>query len=297
MKGCHAYIPRRGFYSCLFRFMLAPLEGYSDGVLRTLCFRHGADLTFTEMAHVESFLRGNRPALEKIAVRDSTPVQIQLLTGKEEHLESFLGGFEAFPGFEGFNLNLSCPSPEVIRRGKGAAMIKRAAKTGKLVSIIHGHGYKASLKIRLGTNAYEKAQKVYLNSLSGVDADLFVVHAMTAAQESVEEDDYSVYPECVEAARGVPVIANGGIDSAEKVRLLRGMGVGGVMIGRAALANPAIFDALRNELGLNEPPRRVPGVEELREEYASIHALIGGEGSHGDAFMGVVGKRVGAPRY
>ncbi len=101
--------------------MLAPLEGYTDAALRTLCFRHGADLTFTEMAHVESFLRNNRLALEKIEAHDSTPVQIQLLTGREEELERFLAGFEPFPGFEGFNLNLSCPSPDVIRRGKGAA--------------------------------------------------------------------------------------------------------------------------------------------------------------------------------
>jgi tRNA-dihydrouridine synthase B len=280
----------------LFRLMLAPLEGYTDSVLRTLGYRHGADLTFTEMAHVESFLRGNRQALEKIAVRDSTPVQIQLLTGKEEHLESFLAGFEPFPGFEGFDLNLSCPSPDVIRQGKGAAMIKRAAKTGRLVSIIHAHGFKASLKIRLGTNAYEKTQKVYLNSLRGVEADLFIVHAKTAAQESVEAEDYSVYPECVEVAHGIPVIANGGIDSAEKVRLLQGMGVSGVMIGRAALANPAVFDSLRNELGLNNPPKNVPCIEELKAEYESIWAQLG-VGSYRDAFMRVVGKRIGAPRY
>ena len=281
----------------MFRFMLAPLEGYSDWVLRTLCHRHGVDLTFTEMAHVESFLRGNRQALEKIAVCDSTPVQIQVLTGKEEHLESFLSGFEPFPGFEGINLNLSCPSPEVIKRGKGAAMIKRVAKTRRLVSIIHAHGYKASLKLRLGTNAYEKYQKVYLNSLRGVDADLFVVHAKTATQESGEADDYSVFPECVEAAHNIPVIANGGIDSTEKVRLLRDMGVGGVMIGRAALANPAIFDVMKNELGLNEPPKRVSGVEELKTEYESIYALLGGSESYSEAFMSVVGKTVGVEHY
>ncbi len=273
--------------------MLAPLEGYTDSALRTLCHRHGADLTFTEMAHVESFLRGNRQALEKIAVRDSTPVQIQLLTGKEEHLEAFLGGFEAFPGFEGFNLNLSCPSPDVIRCGKGAAMIKRAAKTGRLVSIIHAHGHKASLKIRLGTNAYEKAQKVYLNSLGGVDADLFIVHAKTAAQESTEADDYSVFPECVDVAHGIPVIANGGIDSAEKAKQLRGMGVSGVMIGRAALANPAIFDTLRNELGLNEPVKTVPTIKELGAEYDEL----GGGEAHRDNFHRVLGKRVGKEAY
>jgi tRNA-dihydrouridine synthase B len=277
--------------------MLAPLEGYSDGVLRTLCHRHGADLTFTEMAHVESFLRGNRQALNKIAVRDSTPVQIQLLTGKEEHLEALLSGFEPLPGFEGFNLNLSCPSPEVIRRGKGAAMIKRAAKTGRLVSIIHGCGYKASLKIRLGTNAYEKSQKVYLNSLRGVDADFFVVHAKTASQESGEADDYSVFPECVEAAHGIPVIANGGIDSAEKVKLLQDMGVVGVMIGRSALSNPAVFDALKNELGLNTPEKVVPSVKEMKVEYDAIHAQLSGSERYRDAFMNIVGKRTDAIYY
>jgi len=281
----------------LFRFMLAPLEGYTDGNLRTLCYRHGADLTFTEMAHVESFLRGNRQALEKITPRDLTPVQIQVLTGQEEHLESFLSGFEPFPGFEGFNLNLSCPSPDVIRRGKGAAMVKRTAKTSRLVSLIHARGYIASLKMRLGTNAYEKTHKVYLNSLRGVDADFFVVHAKTASQESGGADDYSVFPECIEAAHGIPVIANGGIDSTGKVKLLRDMGVRGVMIGRAALANPSIFDTLRNKLGLNEPPKIIPTLKELKAEYDSIYALVGGSESYRNAFMRVLGKRADTMQY
>lgn len=281
----------------MFHLMLAPLESYTNSAFRTLCHRHGADLTFTEMAHIESFLRGNRQALEKIAVRDSTPTQIQLLTGKEEHLEYFLSDFEPFAGFEGFNLNLSCPSPDVIRRGKGAAMIKRTAKTKRLVSIIHAHGFKASLKIRLGTNSYEKAQKVYLNSLGGVDADFFIVHAKTAAQESVDANDYSVYPECVEAARGIPVIANGDIDSAEKVRQLQGIDIAGVMIGRAALTNPAIFDAIKKELSLNETEKPIPSIAELRAEYDALHGSLGGGEGYVRDFHRVLGKRIVGERY
>ncbi len=281
----------------LFSFMLAPLEGYSDGVLRTLCHNHGADLTFTEMAHVESFLRGNKPALAKIVVADSTPVQIQLLTGREDQLERFIEGFKPFQGFKGFNLNLSCPSMDVIRHGKGAAMVKRAAKTQRLVSIIQGHGYAASVKLRLGINEYEKRNKLYLNSLSGVEADLFIVHAKTAAQESGEPEDYSVFPECVEAAGGAPVIANGGIDSAEKVKALMGMGVAGVMIGRAALCNPAIFDALKNELGFNEPRRAAPDIDELKREYVSLHTRLSGQERYKENFLRVVGKKIGSEIY
>jgi tRNA-dihydrouridine synthase B len=277
--------------------MLAPLEGYTDRALRTLCYRHGADLTFTEMAHVESFLKGNRQSLDKIAARDDTPVQIQLLSGREDHLEQFLSGFKPFPGFTGFNLNLSCPSPDVIRHGKGAAMIKRAAKTNRLVSIIKAHGYAASVKIRLGTNAYEKTQKVYLNSLGGVDADFFVVHAKTAAQGSAEVEDYSVFPECVEAARGIPVIANGGIDSAEKAKMLKEIGVAGVMIGRAALSNPAIFDAIRNELGMNTPAKKIPTERELGGEYDELNASLHCGDAHKESFHRVLGKKIGGEQY
>jgi len=127
--------------------MLASLEGYSDSVFRTLCHNHGADLTFTEMAHVGSFLRRNRMSLERIEPRDSTPVQIQLLSGNEGRLDRFLSGFKPFEGFMGFNLNLSCPSKDVIRQGKGAAMVKRAAKTARLVSTIRDHGHSVSVKI------------------------------------------------------------------------------------------------------------------------------------------------------
>jgi tRNA-dihydrouridine synthase B len=281
----------------LFRFMLASLEGYSDSVLRTLCFHHGVDLTFTEMAHVESFLKNNRLALEKIAVRDFTPVQIQLLTGREYELERFLEGFTSFPGFEGFNLNLSCPSPDVIGRGKGAAMIKRVAKTQRLVSLIHGHGYAASLKMRLGTNAHERELKVYLNAIRGVDADFFVVHAKTAAQSSAESEDYSVFPECVNAAGERPVIANGGIDSPEKVKALKEMSVGGVMIGRAALSNPAIFDSLKNQLGFNKPSKPVPMIQELKKEYDELYSSLHGSERYRDNFYRVVGKKVSLENY
>ena len=274
----------------MFRFMLAPLERYSDSVFRTLCYNHGADLTFTEMAHVESFLNRNRISLDKIKPRDSTPVQIQLLSGNEGKLGRFLSGFKQFDGFMGFNLNLCCPSKEVIRKGKGAAMIKRGAKTAKLVAVIRDHGYPVSIKIRLGLNQSEKKKKLYLNNLKGVDPDFFVVHAMHAAQNSNEEEDYSVYPECVEAARGIPVIANGGIKTPETVKSLRDIGISGVMMGRPALGNPAIFDFMKNELGFNSPPKLTTMVDDLKQEYNDIYKKISGSEKYRSQFFKVVGK-------
>jgi len=271
--------------------MLASLERYSDSVFRTLCYRHGAELSFTEMAHVNSFLNNNRGSLRKIEPRDSTPVQIQFLSSNEGKLDRFLSRFRPFKGFRGFNLNLSCPSKDVIRQGKGAAMVKRATKTSKLVRLIRGHGHPVSVKIRLGLNQHEKNNKLYLNNLGGVDPDFFVVHAKHAGQASREPEDDSVYPECVEAARGIPVIANGGIETAKKVRSLMEMGVSGVMIGRPAMGNPAIFDLLKNEMGLNNPPRPVPRAADLGQEYKDLFDSLGGDEKYKFRFLKVVGRR------
>ena len=275
--------------------MLASLERYSDSVFRTLSYNHGADLTFTEMAHVGSFLKKNRVSLEKIEPRDATPVQIQILSGNEGRLDRFLSGFKPFDGFRGFNLNLNCPSKDVIRQGKGAAMVKRGAKTARLVSLIRDHGHPVSVKIRLGLNQIEKDKKLYLNNLGGVDPDFFVVHAKHAAQTSGEKEDYSVYPECVEASRGIPVIANGGVETPETVRSLLEMGVGGVMMGRPAMGNPAIFNYMKNELGVNNPPKPVPTIEDLKREYDDIYEAIGGSKKYRSRFLKVVGKN--RPHY
>jgi len=271
--------------------MLASLERYSDSVFRTLCYRHGAELTFTEMAHVNSFLNNNRGSLRKIEPRDSTPVQIQILSSNEAKLDRFLSRFRPFKGFRGFNLNLSCPSKDVIRQGKGAAMVKRATKTSKLVRLIRGHGHPVSVKIRLGLNQREKKNKLYLNNLGGVDPDFFVVHAKHAGQGSSEPEDNSVYPECVEVARGIPVIANGGIETPEKVKSLMEMGVGGVMMGRPAIGNPAIFNLLKNKLGLNSPLKLVPRAADLGQEYKDIFDSLGGDEKYKFRFLKVVGRR------
>jgi len=279
----------------MFRLMLAPLEGYTDAAFRSLCSRHGADLTFTEMAHVESFLRGNRAALRKIEVHDAAPVQIQLRTGREADLEPFLSGFEPFPGFEGFNLNLCCPSRDAISHGKGAAMVKRTSKTQRLIDVIRGRGYPVSLKISLGTNAYQSQVKVYLNCIRDTSADFYVVQAKTAAQESHEDYDYTVYPECVDAAAGKPVIANGGIATVEDVERLRESGVSGVMIGRAALVNPAVFDEIKSQLGL--PNHGAASLDELRDEYLSLWKQNKGDEAHADNVLHAIGKRVEDAHY
>ncbi len=244
----------------MFRYMVAPLEDHSDTAFRRLCHNHGADLTFTEMAKVDGLARRNKPTEKKAMCKDNTPTQIQILPGNDKELSKYLDSFVPTGGFLGFNFNFGCPAPEVQKAGRGCAMVKRISKANRLISIVRAHNFPISIKIRLGANSFQKSVKVYMNLIKGADPDFFIVHARTGKDTYNDKPDYSVFPECV--ASGKEIIANGDVETKEAVEEVRAMGVKGVMIGRAAVRNPAIFDMLKG--------KPTPSFAELIDEYSAL---------------------------
>ncbi len=225
-----------------FRLMLAPMEGVTDAPFRALCHRSGAALTFTPVARVANLARQKKGELSRIAIPDSTPTQVQLAGAKPSEYARFLAGFEPGKGFQGFNLNLGCSSPEFLRQGIGAAMVKRVSRTEEIVRLIAKSGFECSVKLRLGLNDYEKGKGAYLNLIENVDASFFVVHARTAEQTLDDPADFSVYPGCIDT--GKRIVANGDIRTKSQVAELKASGLYGAMVGRAAIGNPRIFGRL-----------------------------------------------------
>jgi tRNA-dihydrouridine synthase B len=249
-----------------FVFMSAPLEDNSDNAFRTLCYRHGADVTFTEMIRVKALAAGNKSTWSRLAVYDETPTIVQLLVNNERDLEKFLDLFKPFPGFLGFNINMGCPSPDVINLGLGCAMIKRMAKSEKLVQIIRSRGYGVSLKLRLGMNQYEKERKVYLNLVGSTTADFYIVHLRHGGQKYAQSSDWTVLPEFTQFLEaGKRIIINGDIHRLDQIQTVKSFGFSGVMLGRAAVYNPSIFSILKGGESTD--------ISLLRSEYDSLTKL------------------------
>lgn len=226
-----------------FELMLAPMENITGSEFRELCYNKGADSTFTEMAMISALARGNKSALKRIMIPKPIPTYIQLLGSNEIRLDKFLRKFRPQKGFLGFNLNLGCPSPDMIQKGFGCAMIKRISKVKKIVQTMRDHSYPVSIKLRLGMNKFEKKKKVYLNLINEVDADFFIVHARHGKETEKDPADFSVYPECVNTNK--IIIANGDIKTKEQIQHLKSIGIKGAMIGRAASESPGIFNNLK----------------------------------------------------
>ena len=255
--------------------MLAPLENVTDNALRELLHNHGADLTFTEMAMLNGIMKRNKKSLQRITIQNNVPTQIQLAVLKETELIDFLKTFQPTKSFKGFNLNLGCPAPNIIKQGMGCGMIKRISKIQRMVKIIKDAGYPCSIKMRLGLNLYEKKKKAYLNLIKGVDADFFIVHVRHGSEHYDAPPDYEALKECVETGKNI--IANGDIDTIEKVNLVKAMGVKGVMIGRVAVKNPFIFEHLK---GLKET-----SMADLRKEYLKIFRKYKQESLYQENFL------------
>lgn len=225
------------------KLWLAPLEGISDCAFRTLCYQYGADLTFTEMIRVDSLIKGNKSSLSLLDLKNTTPTAVQLLAVKPKILEEFVKKFSSFSVDPVcFNLNLGCPSPDVIVQGGGAALVKRTARVQELVKILQRLGYPVSVKIRLGLNTFEKKKKVYISLLKEVDADAFIIHARHAREKSSEKADWSVFEECLDT--GKHIVPNGDITTKEDILSFQKIGVKEVMIGRGAIRNPSVFQFL-----------------------------------------------------
>lgn len=236
------------------------MEDITNNSFRELCSNHSADLTFTEMARVSALVKQNKSTMEKIKILNNVPTQIQLIPQKELELKTFLEKFVAPKNFSGFNINIGCPSSQLINLGLGCSMIKRSTKVSKFVEIVKEANFPCSIKMRLGLNRFEKQKKVYLNLINNVDADFFIVHARHGAESYDSKADYSVYDECVATEK--TIIANGDVDSKEKVEKLKSIGVKGVMIGRAVVKNPAIFERLK---GMKET-----SLDKLKKEYLDL---------------------------
>ena len=126
--------------------------------------------------------------------------------------------------------------------------------------MIKNYGYEISLKIRLGFNQYEKDKKAYLNLINNVDADYFIVHGRHGKETYADKSDWSIFSECIKTGKNI--IANGDIKTKEDVKKFKDCR--GVMIGRAAIANPLIFAELK---GLEAPP-----IADIEAEYKRLQA-------------------------
>ncbi|MFT5771599.1 MAG: tRNA-dihydrouridine synthase B [Algoriphagus sp.] len=240
------------------------MEDVSDPPFRAVCKQHGADLMYTEFISSEGLIRDAAKSVAKLDIFDyERPIGIQIFGNEIESMrEAAAIVEEAKPDI--LDINYGCPVNKVACKGAGAGILldidKMVAMTAEIVRAVN---IPVTVKTRLGWDQNTIRIVEVAERLQDVGIQAISIHARTRAQMYKGEADWS-YLNLVKANPRlyIPVFGNGDIDSPEKALEYKNKyDVDGMMIGRASIGYPWIFDEIKHFLATGEK-LAAPGLEE-----------------------------------
>ncbi|WP_313806637.1 tRNA dihydrouridine synthase DusB [Flavobacterium sp.] len=232
-----------------FPLLLAPMEDVSDPPFRRLCKQHGADLMYSEFISSEGLIRDAMKSRKKLDIFDyERPVGIQIFGGDEEAMEMSAKIVETVQP-DLVDINFGCPVKKVVCKGAGAGVLKDVDLMVRLTkAVIKGTNLPVTVKTRLGWDESSINIDEVAERLQDVGVQALTIHARTRAQMYKGHSDWSHIQRVKENPRiTMPIFGNGDIDSPEKALEYKNKyGLDGMMIGRAAIGYPWIFDEIKH---------------------------------------------------
>ncbi|MFH1126486.1 MAG: tRNA dihydrouridine synthase DusB [archaeon] len=223
------------------RLVLAPMAGVTNLPFRILARRYGAALTFTEMIDADGmFYDIHRHKKEFVTNDEDKPVAAQMFGARADTLRGAAKSLVDL-GASIIDLNLGCPSFKLSRKGAGAKLLNSPKMVGELVSaIVSSVDVPVTAKIRLGWDSVNVMEVAHTVEDAGASA--VTVHGRTAKMMYTGEADWDIIKDVKRELR-IPVIGNGDVNTPQRAKeMLDKTECDLVMIGRAALGNPFIFE-------------------------------------------------------
>lgn len=254
--------------------LLAPMEDVSDPPFRYVCKQQGADMMYTEFISSEGLIRNAAKSTHKLDVFEyERPIGIQLFGSDINSMyEAALIAEQAGPDL--IDINYGCPVKQVACKGAGAALLqdipKMVSMTKKIVDTVK---LPVTVKTRLGWDDKTKNILEVAERLQDIGIKALTVHARTRSQMYKGSADWTLLGELKNNPRlTIPIFGNGDVDSPQKALEMKNrFGVDGIMIGRASIGYPWIFNQIKQYFSGNLN-YTVPGIEE-RVDVCRTHLL------------------------
>ena len=238
-----------------FPLLLAPMEDVSDPPFRAVCKDNGADLMYTEFISSEGLIRDAIKSRQKLDIFDyEKPVGIQIFGGDEEAMAMSAKIVDAVnPDI--VDINFGCPVKKVVCKGAGAGVLKDVPLMVRLTeAVVKSTSLPVTVKTRLGWDDNSLNIEEVAERLQDIGIKALSIHGRTRSQMYKGEADWKLIAKVKNNPRiHIPVFGNGDIDSPEKALEYKNRyGMDGIMIGRAAIGYPWIFNEIKHYLKTGE---------------------------------------------
>lgn len=254
-----------------FPLLLAPMEDVSDPPFRAVCKANGADLMYTEFISSEGLIRDAIKSKQKLDIFDNErPVGIQIFGGDEEAM-SLSAKIVETVNPDLLDINFGCPVKKVVTKGAGAAVLKDVDLMVRLTkAVVNSTSLPVTVKTRLGWDDNSINIEEVAERLQDVGIKALAIHGRTRAQLYKGVADWTHIAKVKNNPRiQIPIFGNGDIDSPEKALEYKNkFGVDGIMIGRAAIGYPWIFNEIKHFVKTGQhlsPPNIHQRVEVIRQ--------------------------------
>ena len=255
-----------------FPLLLAPMEDVSDPPFRFVCKQNGADMMYTEFISSEGLIRDAAKSRMKLDIFEyERPIGIQLFGGEIDHMrEAAIIAEQAQPDL--IDINYGCPVKAVACKGAGAALLQDIPKMVSMTEeIVKAVKLPVTVKTRLGWDDKTKNIVDVAERLQDIGISALTIHGRTRKQMYKGPAEWDLIGAVKNNPRiKIPIFGNGDVDSPEKALEMKNrFGVDGVMIGRASIGYPWIFNEIKHFLATGEK-LAAPTIEQ-RVENCRIH--------------------------
>jgi len=238
-----------------FPLLLAPMEDVSDPPFRALCKRHGADLMYTEFISSEGLIRDAAKSVMKLDIYEyERPVGIQIFGHDIESMKRTTE-IVSKTNPDIIDINYGCPVKKVTCKGAGSGILKDIPKMVEMTrEIVKMTNLPVTVKTRLGWDEDSKHIIEVAERLQDVGIEALSIHGRTRKQMYKGEADWSLISAVKNNSRmHIPIFGNGDITSPEKALEYKNKyDVDGIMIGRASIGYPWIFNEIKHFMKTGE---------------------------------------------
>ena len=246
------------------------MAGVTDRPFRSLCKKMGAGMAVSEMVASNSLLWGSEKTIRRGNHEGEVEPKVIQIAGADPDMMAEAAKYNVDSGAHIIDINMGCPAKKICNVFAGSALLKDEALVARIVdAVVRAVNVPVTLKIRTGWDKQNRNALRIARIAEDHGIRSLAMHGRTRACLYHGDAEYDTI-RAVKQAVGIPVIANGDIQTPEKAKyVLEYTGADAIMIGRAAQGRPWIFREIQHflETGTHLPPPEVAEIREVLVEH------------------------------